>query len=178
MTSHRTLGLCIFFSLTLGLAGCGDDSGVGTDGGGGGTDGGGGGTDGGGGGTDGGGGGVDGGGGGTDGGGGDVDGGGGDTDGGAGMECSAFPTFERGCSAGGNCVIGYHQLDCCGSLRAIGINHSDRDAFDTAETACEATYPECDCAAQPTEADDGSTGTGDATVDCVSGTCTTSYPST
>jgi hypothetical protein len=31
-----------------------------------------------------------------------------------------FPTFNKACSVPADCVIGLHQLNCCGSLLAIG----------------------------------------------------------
>jgi hypothetical protein len=161
----RVFTIFLLASLLVTTTSCGDDDGSSTDGGGGGTDGGGGG--------------------GTDGGMTMDDGGGAGTDGGMSMDdggmtpgdagLCALPTLERGCGADENCVIGVHQVDCCGSLVALGMNHSERDAFDTFEAACRMTYPDCDCLSQPTRADDGTTGMGDATVACVSGTCTTTF---
>jgi hypothetical protein len=90
---------------------------------------------------------------------------------------TGFPTFVKGCTNSDSCVIGYHQVDCCGTLIAIGINHSERDAFDAAEAAWEATCPACGCAAQPTKTEDGRTGTmANITVTCDSGMCITHAP--
>jgi hypothetical protein len=89
-----------------------------------------------------------------------------------------FPTtFDKGCTATDNCVSAFHQVDCCGSLVAVGINHAQRDAFDTAEQAWEQTCAACGCAAQPTVADDGkSCAMSAVTVSCDTGTCTTHCP--
>jgi len=89
-----------------------------------------------------------------------------------------FPTsFVKGCTSTDNCVIGFHQVDCCGSLVAEGINHSERDTFNTAETAWDATCPQCGCMAQATVADDGKSCAMNAvTVSCDTGTCTTHCP--
>jgi hypothetical protein len=89
-----------------------------------------------------------------------------------------FPTtFDRGCTLPDNCVIGFHQVDCCGSLVAVGINHSQRDVFDAAEMTWDQTCPACGCAAQPTLAEDGkSCAMAMVTVSCDTGMCTTHCP--
>ena len=97
----------------------------------------------------------------------------GGADGGAGA--CVLPTLERGCAGTANCVVALHQIDCCGTFVAIGVNHSERDSFDAFEAACEATYPGCGCASRETMADDGTTGFGDPTVECLAGVCTTSF---
>jgi hypothetical protein len=90
---------------------------------------------------------------------------------------AAFPTFDKGCTSTDNCSDGFHQVDCCGSLVAVGFNHAQRDAFDAAEQAWETTCPACGCAAQPLKADDGKTCAMNAvTVSCDSGMCTTHCP--
>jgi hypothetical protein len=101
------------------------------------------------------------------------------------MTCDAgtFPTFDNGCSDTINCSIGLHQINCCGTLMAIGINHAFRDAFDKAEanwrTACPAA---CGCVAGPTRAEDGKVGSSQSVmVKCESsgpgsGRCTTFFP--
>jgi hypothetical protein len=74
-------------------------------------------------------------------------------------DAGTFPTFDKGCTDTINCVIGLHQINCCGALVAIGINHAFRDAFDKAEAdwrmACPAV---CGCVAGPTRAEDGKVG--------------------
>ena len=144
MTSPSIRWSIVVLSLSLAVTGCGDDDAPPPgDGGGGGDDGGGG--------TDDGGGDEDAGSTTDDGGGTTDDGGGGADDGGGGRACEGFPTdFERGCGADANCVVGLHQIDCCGTLFATGINHSERDRFDTAEATCRASYPACGCAAGAT----------------------------
>jgi hypothetical protein len=89
-----------------------------------------------------------------------------------------FPTtFDRTCTLPDNCVIGFHQVDCCGSLVAVGINHAQRDAFDAAEMTWDNTCPACGCAAQPTMAEDGkSCAMAMVTVSCDTGMCTTHCP--
>ena len=39
-----------------------------------------------------------------------------------------------------------HVTDCCGSIVYRGTHADEREAFDEAEAACEATYPPCGCA--------------------------------
>jgi hypothetical protein len=67
------------------------------------------------------------------------------------------------------------MVNCCGTMVAVGVNQSESAAFDAAESACEAMYPGCGCASQPTTADDGQS-SGDSAafhVDCVGGVCST-----
>ncbi len=92
-----------------------------------------------------------------------------------GVACFPDPPIARGCGAAGDCIVVLHQIDCCGTFRAIGIAGSDRDRFDDEEALCEASYPRCRCAARPTEADDGSTGSAEPNVDCRAGVCTSSF---
>ena len=68
-----------------------------------------------------------------------------------------FPTLDKGCTDSTNCSDGFHQIDCCGTLVAVGFNHAQRDTFNTAEQTWELTCPACGCAAQPTKAEDGKT---------------------
>jgi hypothetical protein len=101
------------------------------------------------------------------------------------MTCDAgvFPTFDSGCTDTINCSFGLHQIDCCGTLVAIGFNHAFRDAFDKAEAnwrmACPAA---CGCMAGPTRAEDGKVGSSqNVMVTCEtrgpgSGRCTTFFP--
>ncbi len=111
---------------------------------------------------------------------------GGAVDGGAvdgGGVCDFVGGLSRGCSADANCIVAIHQVDCCGTLTAVGLNHSERDPFDTAEAACLATYPACGCAGSPTTTDSGeiATDTSSIQVGCISrgpaGVCMT-YVST
>lgn len=89
---------------------------------------------------------------------------------------SVFPTFDRTCNTDADCAYGVHQLDCCGSTKAIAFNASQRTAFDAAETVCQRQYPGCGCAALPLVTDDGrSLGSGGTTViaQCTAGRCAT-----
>lgn len=89
-----------------------------------------------------------------------------------------FPTFDRTCSGPEDCTIALHQSDCCGSIVALGIAASEREAFDAAEAICQPMWPGCRCAPQPTMADDGTNASlgGEPVVECNAGTCTTTYP--
>lgn len=97
----------------------------------------------------------------------------------AGM-CSTypFPSFSKCCSGDDECVVAFHQISCCGTHVAWGINAKDKAAFDAAEAMCEMAYPGCGCPTGPTMAEDGKFskdfgGSGDIGVGCMSGACTT-----
>ena len=91
-----------------------------------------------------------------------------------GGDAGDFPRFDKTCTNSASCSIGFHQSDCCGSLRAIGFNHANRDAFDAAEKQWEATCAKCNCPPAPTLTDDGKSGTMQTiTVSCDSGSCVT-----
>lgn len=87
----------------------------------------------------------------------------------------SFPTFDRSCRASSDCYVAIHQTDCCGNSRAMGINASQRDAFERAEMICQPMYPRCGCPARPPVTDDGMTATFSSMipVECRSGICTT-----
>lgn len=86
-----------------------------------------------------------------------------------------FPQFDRTCGIVDDCDIGFHQIDCCGSRAAIGINSGERDNFDGAEANCEAQYPPCGCAPRPTSAEDGQQTRDESriSVRCANGECRT-----
>ena len=88
----------------------------------------------------------------------------------------AFPTFDDTCAADGDCVVAFHQINCCGTQAAWGIRASEKPAFDAAEAICVDQYPKCGCATFPTTADDGSTSTDPNAfvATCEAGVCTTS----
>jgi hypothetical protein len=90
-------------------------------------------------------------------------------------DAGAFPMYDRGCGGNVNCVIGYHEVDCCGTLRATGFNHAFRTAFDTAEAAWRMGCGMCNCPPGPTLCDDGKTAMGmqGVTVTCDNGMCQT-----
>lgn len=89
----------------------------------------------------------------------------------------SFPTFERRCAAPSDCFAAIHQINCCGSTRAIGVNAAEKARFQAAEQTCRSQYPGCDCAAAPTVAEDGKSSTtadgSDVAVDCRAGACQT-----
>ena len=86
-----------------------------------------------------------------------------------------FPSFDRTCGMDVDCAVVSHQVDCCGSRAALGVAAREVVRFSEAERACASMFPACDCAAQPTTADDGTTGSGDARVACVAGQCTSTF---
>jgi hypothetical protein len=100
-----------------------------------------------------------------------------------GASCDFVDSLERACTTDDTCVVGLHQVDCCGSMVASGIGAAERDRFDAAEAACRATYPLCDCLPRPTETDSGETADDPSSIQvgCISGgparTCLT-YVST
>lgn len=93
----------------------------------------------------------------------------------AGITCSdpsTFPAFGKSCGADVDCAFGLHQIDCCGSLRAVGFAKVHDASFAAAEEAWSGTCPACDCAAKPTVAEDGNTGTAFG-ARCTGGACST-----
>lgn len=98
------------------------------------------------------------------------------------MHCAgeplSFPSFEKGCAAAADCVIALHQVNCCGTLTAIGLNASEQAAFDAAENTCRMQYPGCGCAQSPTTTEDGKMSMDDSLiqVDCKNGQCSTFLP--
>ncbi len=68
-----------------------------------------------------------------------------------------FPEFDRSCTVAIDCTFVFHQIDCCGSLIALGLNGEAGKPFQEAEAECVAQYPACRCAPMPTIADDGKT---------------------
>jgi hypothetical protein len=106
----------------------------------------------------------------------------------SGIECAGFPTsFVTGCTFDDNCVGEMHEVDCCGAMHVIGMNHSESTKFcaaeygGTAAAGCRTEYPSpSGCSSDVITADDGATTT-DPTkvaVHCVlsstsSGTCKT-----
>jgi len=95
---------------------------------------------------------------------------------GACTEAGSFPAFPKGCGSTANCIIKLHQIDCCGTMMALGINHGEFAAFDAAETAWETACPKCKCPVGLTQAEDGKAGaTVDVKVSCDNGTCKTAF---
>jgi hypothetical protein len=86
-----------------------------------------------------------------------------------------FPVFDKVCETDNDCSIGYHGIDCCTSLAAIGIQADDQRAFNEAETLCQSQYILCDCIPDDTLAEDGfKQKQGDSIgVACLDGLCRT-----
>lgn len=83
-----------------------------------------------------------------------------------GAECAGFPTtLTRGCTLGVggadvNCAPEPHQIDCCGTMRVIGVNHGTvATEFCPAEALCRASYPAASCDPGPYMLDSGETTT-------------------
>ncbi|MFZ6178980.1 hypothetical protein [Nannocystis pusilla] len=71
----------------------------------------------------------------------------------------------------------FHQTDCCGSVDAYSVNAQSMDAWQTAAAPC--TFePICDCAPEPTDAEDGeSTADKDEIVAlCIDNVCRSAVP--
>jgi hypothetical protein len=66
-----------------------------------------------------------------------------------------FPSFDMSCQSDSDCAVGVHQVNCCGTRRALGINTSEVSRFAMDEAVCRGQYPACDCADFGIEADDG-----------------------
>jgi hypothetical protein len=98
---------------------------------------------------------------------------------GDGITCpDPFPEFDKSCTAVEDCFVALHQVSCCGTLVAIGLNVADQPTFNEVEMVCVSEYPECECAPGPIVTDDGSE-TEDftmITVECVQNSCTTTVP--
>jgi len=107
------------------------------------------------------------------------DGGPGDGGKGGALTCQGdpFPSFDRSCMGDDDCAKVAHLINCCGSIRMIGIHPADVAAFDDAEKMCRDAHPAvCDCVAW-TEDDEGTrskVGDGsDIAVHCTGGACVT-----
>lgn len=89
-----------------------------------------------------------------------------------------FPEFSKECAVDGDCAVVFHQLDCCGSRAGIGIDADEVDAFNEAEALCTSQYPLCECAPQPTSAEDGQAAEDEAQIlaQCVGNVCQSFVP--
>lgn len=102
---------------------------------------------------------------------------GGEEDAGVIVQCASvppvFPVFEKSCQSDEDCVLVFHQVNCCGTEVAWGIAASEKAAFDAAEKECRAQFPPCGCPAFPTEAEDGNIpkDPDQIAVRCKAGTC-------
>ncbi len=98
-------------------------------------------------------------------------------DAGPAVQCGSFPPvfpdFDESCQTDQDCVVVFHQVNCCGTEVAWGIAASAKAAFDEAEKVCRSQVPGCGCPALPTEAEDGNTHWDAAqfSVTCKTGEC-------
>ncbi|MEZ4300653.1 MAG: hypothetical protein R3B70_37295 [Polyangiaceae bacterium] len=83
------------------------------------------------------------------------------------------PPLYKACASVDDCVLKYHQVDCCGTSDAIGMNAAQAPAFDDAEATCKADYSPCGCPASYTSTEDGKKASsfGDIDVRCLDGHC-------
>jgi len=88
-----------------------------------------------------------------------------------------FPPASKACATDQDCGQILHVIDCCGSLAAVGLHVDDLPAVSMAEQQC-GTHALCDCIAQPTVAEDGTSANNDAIqVGCDNaGLCSTYLP--
>ncbi len=87
-----------------------------------------------------------------------------------------FPPLDKSCTSKGDCFIGLHTINCCGSQTAVGLNVSAKAQFSLAETACGPGL--CKCAQFATTAEDGQAENPGhpIQVDCLQGACSTFVP--
>lgn len=94
-------------------------------------------------------------------------------------DCSTLTAFDKDCAVDADCVTKLHQINCCGTREAVGINESGSAAFDALEATCAAQFPGCGCAQQATTAEDGHNMPDFSEaipVACVAGQCKTFIP--
>lgn len=84
-----------------------------------------------------------------------------------------FPTFSKLCASDSDCFAAVHQINCCGTHVAWGLNACEAGPFATSEAQCVSQYPGCGCAAYQTMAEDGFSSFDNAqfSAKCVAGTC-------
>jgi hypothetical protein len=76
---------------------------------------------------------------------------------GAAAPCSYVDTLDRTCAIDGDCAVGLHQTDCCGSSVMIGFRSTEQATYASSESACMASYPGCGCPATLPTTDSGET---------------------
>jgi hypothetical protein len=88
---------------------------------------------------------------------------------------TVFPSFDMACQVDTDCVVGVHQVNCCGTRHALGINANELARFSDDEAICESEYAACGCADFGIQADDGQRTyeAADIGVVCADGACTT-----
>ena len=88
---------------------------------------------------------------------------------------TVFPSFDMSCQSDDDCAVAVHQINCCGTRQALGIDGQEVARFIEDEAICEAQYPSCDCADFGIQADDGQStyDPDELGVVCAENTCTT-----
>ncbi|MCY0990973.1 hypothetical protein OV203_27765 [Nannocystis sp. ILAH1] len=87
------------------------------------------------------------------------------------------PGIDRSCQFDQDCLVVFHQSDCCGSVDAYSVNTQSIEAWQSAAAPC--TFePFCDCAPEATDAEDGeSTADKDEIVAvCIDNVCRSAVP--
>lgn len=64
--------------------------------------------------------------------------------------------LQRGCDSASDCEVAWLLLDCCGSMRAVGVSKGTRELAEGAARSSSAGA-RCECLAAPTELDSGQT---------------------
>lgn len=78
---------------------------------------------------------------------------------------------SKECQVDEDCLLVFHQTDCCASVVALGIDADSLAAYNVAEEPC-AIGAVCDCAPKHTLAEDGQAGASDSFgVACVDNQC-------
>lgn len=89
--------------------------------------------------------------------------------------CDVDPivAFDTACVRDTDCALVFHQLDCCGSLAALGISTSDWARFNANEAACRTQQDACECAPMSTTTQDGASSEDFARLGahCLAGQC-------
>lgn len=89
-------------------------------------------------------------------------------------DAGIFSNIIKACTNDIACVAVDHQVDCCGSMVSLGINHASHNAFNADEAAWKASCPACGCPPAPTAGEDGKPcGPNGCTVACDNGVCRT-----
>jgi hypothetical protein len=81
--------------------------------------------------------------------------------------------FERGCASAADCALASGYLDCCGTLRIVGIARSEQERVTRAAQECLPQGGLCECLAGPARLDSGESSHDAATVSvaCEAGRC-------
>jgi hypothetical protein len=85
-----------------------------------------------------------------------------------------FDALDASCNSAQDCMLVNHQIDCCGTIRILGLPRSERAAFSALEYYCAARFPACGCAAQTSLLDDDTVvepGSNSVVAECIEGRC-------